>query len=192
MLKDWQFYPIAALLIGAMIIFALSFADTPDPENVKKGFVVEGETFQFLTQAPGTSLAVAGDANNPAAYAVFSANLTREKAGPSAGIFATLGPLYKKAFMDNTIEVSVRARKGRTNPTDEFLFGYFAMGSGTSGWKSFKPSKEFETYSFTFRPELVKDDSRVDYVGIWPDEKGRSRTLDVAWIKVKLSPEPTN
>jgi len=53
MLKDRFFYPLAALIAVAMVIFAMSFADTPDLSDCeiwKNGYLMSGEDFTRLAQ----------------------------------------------------------------------------------------------------------------------------------------------
>lgn len=191
MLKDWQFYPIVILLIAGMVTLALSFADTPDPDEVLAGFVVEGEQLTQLFPASGTTISIAGDAENPSAYAVLSAHIAREQAPPSAGVFATLGPVYEKAFAGQNIRISITARKGQATPVKSFDAGYFTAGAGDSGWKTFTLSNIFETYSFDFTPGLPQSDPGTDFVGIWPDVPGEQKTVDVKSIRVEIiQPSP--
>lgn len=189
-MKDIVFYPIVIVLIGCSIVFALSFgggyATVDERQIAEVGYVVEGEYLSRLTSAPGTSYDIAGDANNPAAYAVLAAHMTQEQAGASAGVFATLGPAYEKALAGQTVRIAVRARKGRSNPSDSFQVGYFTAGAGDSEWQSFDLGQDFEDYSFTFRPGLPEGDPGNDYLGIWPDPSGDSGTIDVERMTVKI------
>lgn len=183
-MKDWLFYPFAMLIIGGMIAYALSFA-TPTGADTATEFKLEGETLSTLFPAEGTSFSIAGDANNPNAYAVLSAHIAKELAPPSAGVFATLGPSWEKKFAGQNIRVTIHARKGRANPVDRFQFAYFTDGAGSSGWQTFDLSSEFQDISFEFTPGLPNGDPSSDYVGIWPDPNGRQRTMDVKWLKVE-------
>lgn len=184
-MKDWFFYPLVTLIVAGMITYALSFGG-PVSIDADDGFVIEKDGLTTLTNSPGTNLSIASEADNPNAYAVFAAQTARDLAPPSAGIFATLSPQYEKAFAGQNIRISISARKGRSDPLDEFDIGYFTFGAGDSGWKTFPLEQDFKTYSFTFKPNLPQGDPASDFVGVWPDVQGRNRTMDVEWIKVEI------
>jgi len=189
-MKDVVFYPVVIALIGGSIAFALSFggkyATVDERDIIQTGYVVEGVDLSRLMSAQGTSYDIAGDASNPAAYAVMAAHMTGEKAGASAGVFATLGPAYEKAMAGQTLRITVRARKGRSNPSDRFQVGYFTVGAGDSQWQSFNPGQDFADYSFTFKPGLPEGEPGNDYLGIWPDPSGDSGTIDVERMSVTI------
>lgn len=186
MLKDWQFYPIAILLIGAAIAYALSFAEHPQNIDYSQGYEISGDSLQTLFASDGTSVSIAGDGSNPSAYAVLSAHVSKEIAPPSAGVFTTLSPEFEKAFAGQTIRVTVTARQGQATPVEEFDIIYVTAGAGDSPWHTFTPNDEFQTYSFTFEPDLPTGAPGNDYVGIWPDVEGKQRTLDVKSIKIDI------
>ena len=58
-------------------------------------------------------------------------------------------------------------------------------GGRGSGWITYELTNEFQDYSFDFTPNLPNPEGN-QYVGIWPDVKGRGRTMDVKWVKVEI------
>lgn len=186
-MKDWFFYPIAIALIAGMVAYAMSFSTVQTSDGPLSDVVLmEGRGLQTLFAAEGTAFSIAGDVNNPSAYAVLSAHVSRANAPKSAGVFFTLGPEYEKKFASQNLRITVHARKGRSNPLNTFEFAYFTVGAGDSGWKEFALDNEFQDISFEFTPKLPVGDPGNDFVGIWPDKDGRSRTMDVKWIKVEI------
>lgn len=186
-MKDWLFYPIVIALVGGMIAYALSFSDTTGTrEAVTNEIVIEGRDLQTLFAAEGTTFSIAGDASNPAAYAVLSAHVSRQNAPPSAGVFITLSPAYETKFAGQDLRITVNARKGRANPLDRFEVAYFTVGAGDSGWQVFELGNDFRDFSFTFTPGLPNGAASNDFVGIWPDNAGRGRTMDVKSLKVEI------
>ncbi len=190
-MKDWQFYPLAMALTGAMIWFALSLADhTETPQS--SVFVVEGRTLSTLFAAEGTSYSIASDTLNPNAYAVLSAHVSRENAPPSAGVFVTLSPAYRALYATQPLKVTIMARKGRASPLENFDVAYLSTDKGSSGWQTFELTNAFEAFSFVFTPQAPQSEGGSDYVGFWPDVDGKSRTMDLKWIRVQPVSETTN
>lgn len=184
-MKDWQFYPVIIAAIIAMVAYALSLAEyTSGPLTGK--FVIEGQSLNTLYAAEGVSFSIAGDTNNPNAYAVMSAHVSRANAPRSAGVFATLGPADEKRFAGQDLKVTIRARKGRGAALSSFDMGYFTAGAGDSGWKTFELTNAFRDFSFTFTPGLPKGDPGNDYFGVWPDVDGQGRTMDVESMTIEI------
>lgn len=183
-MKDWLFYPLAIMVIAAMVIFAYTRGDA-EAVPVGTDFVVEGETLSTFYAAQGVSFSIAGDTNNPNAYAVLSAHVSRENAPPSAGVFVTLPPAYKEMYAGQTLRISVIGRKGRASKLKSFDVAYISTDAGASGWQSFKITSEFEEFGFQFTPKK-SNAGGTDYVGIWPDVDGESRTLDVKSLKIEI------
>lgn len=186
MLKNWQFYPLAIALIAGMIYIALSFGERYEVDP-SQGYVLDGRGLETLVNSEGTSVDVTGDAVNPFDHAVLSAHLSLEEAPPSAGVFATLANEYKQAFADKTIEITVQARSGKTNPTEDFKIAYFGMGAKSSGWKDFTATSEFQDFSFTHQTKAASEERTADFLGIWPDETGKKRTLEIKSIRVRIA-----
>ncbi len=188
-MKDWQFYPLIIAFVVAMVAYALSLADYDNAARAS-GLTLEGESLSGLYAAEGLSYSIASEINNPAAYAVLSAHVSREKAPKSAGIFVTLGPKDEKAFAGQLLRITVTARKGRTAPLERFDAAYFTAGAGDSAWQTFELSNEFSDYAFEFTPNFPTGDPGNDFVGIWPDVDGEERTMDVKAISIEILPSP--
>ncbi len=185
MLKNWQFYPLALMTIFGMIAYALSYGDH-EPIDPSQGYLLEGRGLETLTTGPGTFYDLVGDPVNPYAYTTLSANQSLAAAPQSAGVFATLSREYKTEFAGKDIEIIVTARAGQTNPVSEFKISYFATGAGDTGWKDFIAGKEFQEFKLVYTPKKATSDFDVDYLGIWPDVKGESKTLDVKSLRVRI------
>lgn len=188
-MKDWLFYPLAVMAIIAMIAFAYTrgrHAAVPTGST----FIVEGQNLNTLYAAQGVSFSIAGDAENPNAYAVLSAHVSRANAPPSAGVFVTLPPAYKEMYAGQALRISITARKGRGSKLESFDVGYLTTDAGASGWQTFEVTNDFEDFEFAFTPGKPGAPGGSDYVGIWPDVDGESRTLDVKEIRVEpVSPK---
>jgi len=180
-MKDRFFYPLAALVVFAMIAFALSLKTDTTPSNVD---VYERQRADLvdLFPSPGTTVRLSETGDD--IYAVLSAHMTREIAPPSSGVFGTLGPAYEANFGGATITITVRARQSKIAPSAKMELGYFTTGVGDSGWKPFELSNEYVDYSFEFSPNPPLEEG-IDYVGIWPDPDGKGGSIDVQSVRVE-------
>jgi len=189
-MRDMFFFPLAALFVAGIIYFALNAggeAETrSDAEVLQNGYVMSGPDFVALTASPGTNFIAPDVETGEPNYAVLSAQMAREKAQASIGVFATLGPQYEKVFAERNIEITVRARKSDSQPSGSFEAGYYTLDAGSSGWKTFELTDNFEDYMFNFRPGLPQDEAEIDYLGIWPSPKGENKSIDVERITVKV------
>lgn len=183
-MKDMFFYPLASLVIGGMIYFALSFGGESGPENADI-YSLDGDNLAALFPSPGTTLQLMGEVQNGGVYAVLAAHMTRAEAPPSAGVFGTLGPVYEKNFGEQTIRITVRARQGKANPALNFDIAYFTSGAGDSDWTTYTLTDQFKDYSFLFSPGKPQSKKGNDYIGIWPDPTGQQGTIEVMSVRVE-------
>lgn len=176
--------------MAGMIYLALNAggeAETQsDADILRNGYVLSGPDFAALTASPGTNFVAPDLETGEPDYAVLSAQITKDKAQASIGIFATLGPQYEKVFAERDIEITVRARRGRSNPSESFQVGYYTLDAGASEWQIFEPTESFEDYTFRFKPGLPQDEAEIDYLGIWPTAEGANKSIEVERITVKV------
>ena len=192
MLKDLYFYPLAIAVIAAIIWYALSKADhdvLTTAGILEYGFIVEDEDLITLTASPGTSYKYTGAIASQASYVTVLANIARKDAPASAGVFASLGPEYETAFANQRLMITIRARQGRTKPLTQFDMGYFTADVGDSGWIRKPLTPDWKNYSFEFSPKTPVNNLDVDYLGIWPGEKGDQETMDIEFMKIDVLPQ---
>lgn len=184
------FFPLAFLFVAGMTYVALNAGGEvetqSDADVLRNGYVLSGTDFAALTASPGTNFVAPDLDTGEPDYAVLSAQITKDKAQASIGVFATLGPQYEKVFAERDIEITVRARRGRTNPSDSFHVAYYTLDAGASEWQIFEPTDTFEDYAFRFRPGLPQDEAEIDYLGMWPAPEGESQTIEVQRITVEV------
>ena len=155
MLKDRFFYPLAALIVVAMVAVALSFGeriDLTDREIWNSGYTMTGEDLVRLTAQPGTQAVFVAAASEEPAYARLTSTAARDSLPPGPGVFAPLGPQYERAFASRDIRMTVTARSSRINGLETFDIGYFSAGSGDSGWKRKTLTADWKDYVLDFRP----------------------------------------
>lgn len=192
MLKDRYFYPLAIAFIAAIIWYALSKADhdvLTTAGILEYGFIVEDEDLITLTASPGTSYKYTGAIASQASYVTVLANIARKDAPASAGVFASLGPEYETAFANQRLMITIRARQGRKKPLTQFDMGYFTADVGDSGWIRKPLTPDWKNYSFEFSPKTPVNNLDVDYLGIWPGEKGDQETMDIEFMKIDVLPQ---
>lgn len=182
-MKDRFFYPLAALMIGGIIYYALSFsvAERPVDPNI---YELSGADLSALFPSPGTTMQLANDSSGAVAYAVLGAHLARVDAPPSAGVFGTLGAVHERNFAGHPIRITLRARQGQFSKSTRFEMGYFTAGAGDSEWATFYVGTEFSDFSFVFTPAEAPLGG-TDFIGIWPDESGAKGTIDVLSVRVE-------
>lgn len=189
-MKDRYFYPFAAAVIAGMIYYALSFSVPSAPVDPDI-YALSEDSLSELFPSPGTTVELAADGSGTVAYAVMGAQLRREDAPPSAGVFGTLGPVHEASFAEQDIRITVRARKGRVAPSSAFELAYFTAGVGDSAWQRFALGDEFSDHSFVFTPNAVQGKAGNDYIGIWPDPSGQKGSVDVLSVRVEKITKPT-
>lgn len=180
-MKDRYFYPLAMLIIVAMVAYALSFKvdNTPSNEDIYERKDVQLEE---LFPSPGTTVVMGGSEVDR--HAILGAHMSRDIAPSSAGVFGTLGPVYEANFGGARIAITVRAKKGEAAPSLKMELGYFTSGVGDSEWQIFELTDEYADYSFEFSPEKPARKGS-DYIGIWPDPSGQGGTISVQSVKVE-------
>jgi len=193
MLKDIFFYPLAALIIGAMIYGALSIGDYEvlTPEKIRaQGYTVEGENLTTLTAAPGTNYDYMAQTDNSPAHARLVTTLARDVAPPSQGIFAVLNPDYELAFAGQTLRLTITARSSVQNGLTDFDMSYFTTSSGTTGWQRKVLGPEWADYVLEFKSGPLKDSSKgegdLSYFAMWPGVTAEPLMMDVSRMRVEV------
>ena len=189
MLKDRYFYPLAALIVTAMVALALSFGeriDLTDRDIWTAGYTMSGEDLVRLTAQPGTQAVFVAAAAGEPAYARLTSTAARDSLPPGPGVFAPLGPQYERAFATRNLRMTVTARASRLRPLESFDIGYFSAGSGDSGWKRRALTADWTEYAIEFRPGALTDRQGLDHASIWPGETAELLNVDIREIRVEV------
>ena len=193
MLKDRYFYPLAALLVAAMIAAALSFGDRvvlTECDIWEAGYTMSGEDLGRLTAQPGTQAVFVAASGADPAFARLTSTAARDSQPPGPGVFAPLGPQYEGAFATRKLRMTVTARQSRLNPLATFDIGYFSAGSGDSGWKRRTLKPNWADYVLEFQPGPLTDQRGLDHASIWPGETAELLNVDVRKIRVEVLDPP--
>lgn len=188
-MKDRFFFPLAAMVIAGMVAYALSFEVNEAPVNADL-YERQGAGLSILFPSPGTTVKPPDIEASSENYAVLASHMSRDIAPPSAGVFATLGPAYERNFAGQTIDITVRARRGRENPSPRMDVNYITPGVGQTDWRTFELSEDFTDYTLEFSP--VKSPDIINhYLGIWPDNSGNGKTVEIESVRVaRRKPKP--
>jgi len=194
MLKDRYFYPFAALIVAAMVIFAMSFADTPvlsDCEIWTKGYVMSGEDLVRLAAQPGTQADFIAAAGAQPAYARLTSTVSRASVDSKPGIFAPLGENYERAFATRRLRLVITARSSAINGLDAFDMGYFTAGSGDSDWNRKALNPKWSESIMLYKPGALTAQRGLDHFSIWPGETAELLTMDVREMRVEVLDPPS-
>lgn len=189
MIRDRFFYPLIALLIVLIVTVAMlpSCRESLTDTDIRtQGYLALGDDLALIEASPGTTVSFVGETGGQPAFVTASAHLARSAAPPSAGVFAPLGSDYERVFAGKNLRMTLTARQGSANPVETFRMGYFTAGPGDSGWQTFQLTPEFQDFSFTFTPPLPNDEPDLDYFGVWPDEEGQQREMDISKFQIEV------
>ena len=189
-MSDRFFYPLAMLVIAAIVAFAvlpgLKQADENTEAILRDGYVLEGADLGKLTIAPTIFVDYVTDIEGVVEIARAYGNMSRDIAPVSVGVFGTLNAGYNRNFAGKTLEVSVRARRSPSSKIEQFDLGFFSSGNLSSGWNKFSLTDTFADYKFIYQAPSELSDHQVSYLGVWPGDKGNSEPLDIQRMAVKI------
>ncbi len=191
---DWVFYPLAALIAGAIILFSLNYwpgrlkGESPFVGPPEQGFVVAAEQLQILQAGPGLSAQIMEGGDGFTLRV--AAGHGPDDGDKSAGVFLTLPQTYSSAFADKTVELTMIVRAAGANPSPQVFIGYYATGRADSP-RTFCPlTAHWQACRLLFHVPAANNNDDIDFVGIWPDPDGLSRTADIREVQVRLIASP--
>ena len=194
MLKDRFFYPLAAIIALAMVVFAMSFADNPvltNEEIWKHGYVMSGEDLTRLAAQPGTQAEFVAATGGQPAYARLTSTVARDSLPTDKpGVFAPLGLDYERAFATRRLKMTITARASGISGLKHFDMGYFSAGSGDSKWNRKSLTNEWEDYTMQFKPGALTEQIGLDHFSMWPGETAELLSMDVREMRVEVLDPP--
>lgn len=192
MLKDRFFYPLACLVVAAIVAFALlpgGGVELTEDEIAARGWSLSGISLNELEISPGSNSEYRSEDDGFIRLAQF----TPDGEGPaSIGVFATLGPVHERAFAGKPLRIHFQARANPGNPLESFDAAYFTMEAGTSGWTTFELERDWQDYSFDYTPPVTPGTNEsVDLLAIFPGRQGERKDMDLASIRIEVRPAAT-
>lgn len=190
-LPDAAFFPLAALLAGAMVVLAVEpFAKHPPTGPLSAGgrnahdVLASGDELRRLVPGGVGGIDFLKEKNGKP-----TVRLTR-LAGqvyqdPRMGVHLVLAEDLERVFSDRQIEVTIEARSTGDFAATAFEADYFAKVGAASGWKSFSLTHEFAPYSFTYKPPPRKGELGYDYLGIRPVAPDKRRTMEIRSVRFR-------
>lgn len=187
-LPDWAFYPVALGAAAAMVVFALSMReDQVGLVFTETRFEVFGPELARLVAGPGVQIRYdeAGEASR-----ISSDGGLEEFGARSAGAGFLLPARLEEMVIGARIRVTMELRS-----TDETLthahIAYFTTEGNDSRWRRVPLGPDFAEVGFS---HVIPRDTRAngqEWMGIWPDEAGLGRALEVRRLRVDiLGPAP--
>ena len=134
-------------------------------------------------KTPEGNTASAGTGKDGAPTVIISSRLQQPSAGgTTGGAYFALDPAASQALSGHAVAIRITARAAAANPTSRFALAFSGNGLGDSGWVTFVPTADFETYAL--RVALPAAVGPSDYVGIWADVFGLGKALEVSKVEI--------
>lgn len=191
MLADRYFYPLALIVIGAIIATALSLgskAELNEADIRARGWSISGLALQDLSVSTGSELEFV---NREGGYVTLSQFRSFDMEPPSIGVFATVGPAYEAAFAGESLTITLRARASGDRPLKRMHSAYYPLEANPSPWQEFELTDQWADYSYSFTPPQTATDPHVDLMAVFPGWAGEMETMDLASIRIMIDPDPT-
>ena len=135
-----------------------------------------------LAAAPGNTVDE-DDSAEPLVWIVSTVR-TAKSDGATDGVSIKLPSSVSEDLEARQIRVTISAaRKDGADESSPFAISY-STDRGSSGWRVFRPTKEFKDFSFTYAVPNIAGGTH--FVGIWSDIAGRSIPLAVRRISIAV------
>jgi hypothetical protein len=182
-LPDWAFYPLAALVLAAMIVVALSFGEDSTRSTdaiLADGVIYEGDALQGLVTGNGLEVSTLVDDTHT--FARIEATRGPLDGIQSAGAFFALSPNETQALQGHAVRIVYTLRSAPENGAANTRLSFFVAGIGQDSWQVQPLTSEFSEHTIDIAPPSC--DWGNGYIGIWPDWSVDANTIDV--LKVEL------
>jgi hypothetical protein len=193
-MRDYIFFPLAAILAGVFILMGLQ----PWAERVPSGPVscgrcanpedrtVEGNELHRFVPGNYNGLKIVTPDGGGAPVLRITRAAEEQYGNPESGPHVVIDSDLEVAFEDRPIEVIITARSVGEIAADRFEADYFARSDsdGESGWQPFGLTREFKDYAFTFQVPNRGGVMGYDVLGIRPIAPDKRRTMEVKAVRI--------
>lgn len=187
------FFPGVALALAAMLWTALAPGLAAQERwraqvesVIERGYVIDVTRLRDLTAAPGTTAVIDGDGLST--RAVMRATHGVNDGLSSPGVFYTLPPAITRIFANNTVRITLTARRTRQDGSERFAAAYFLVEGDNSGWREFAPGEEFANFTFDWAAPPVESEHPA-LISVWPNVDGDDRGIELRRIVIEIAPE---
>jgi len=184
-LPDWAFYPLAAMIIGGMVVTAVSFGENHQrsPEEIRaEGIVYEGEALAALIV--GNGLTVEFLQENGTRFARIMAARGPLDGIQSAGAFFTLSPDERSAIDGHRVRVQFVAKAAPEAAAAEVRANLFIPGRTQSHWETFSLTDDHQVFTLDITPRDCTNS--YAYAGLWPDWTNGANTVDLQLVEITI------
>jgi hypothetical protein len=193
-MRDYIFFPLAAILAGVFILMGLQ----PWAERVPSGPVscgrcanpedrtVEGNELHRFVPGNYNGLKIVTPDGGGAPVLRITRAAEEQYGNPESGPHVVIDSDLELTFEDRPIEVIITARSVGAFPAGRFEADYFARSDseGESGWQGFDLTPEFKDYAFTFQVPNRGGVMGYDVLGIRPVAPDKRRTMEVKAVRI--------
>jgi hypothetical protein len=194
-MSDKLFFPVAFLLAGLLVFFAIDpLADRPPRGPVSGGgrvatdITIAGDELQRFVPGKigGIEILPAVEATPITLRLQRMANQLYED--PRDGPHLVIAEDVEVALAGKPVEVTFEARAFGGVAAEQFEVNYFAAVGSESGWRSFPLTSQFAPYSFVWTPPEQAGVLGYDYLGVRPVTPEKRRSLEIRSIRIRLAP----
>ncbi len=188
-IPDWLFYSLAALFAAILVFFSLQYwpgkpqDGGPFSGAPEDGFVISGTQLNLMQTAQGLTASLMEE--DGVTFLRAAAGQAPDDGTGSAGVFLTLPLNFTNAFAQTVIELSMKVRSTGPNPSPKTMLSYYALGRASSPRTLCPLTANWQACTVLWQPPKAVKKTDVDFIGIWPDLEGLSRTVDILEVRVK-------
>ncbi|MEM0984994.1 MAG: hypothetical protein AAGJ32_01995 [Pseudomonadota bacterium] len=181
-MRDLYFYPIAAMLAGALVFVAMSpaFGALPSgPVSVGNGeySTVTVSGLQINRMQPGGDASLALIDTGATSAIEIGVDVDTLSEDPVFGPHFPLAADLEVQFSGYELDITVRAKPGPTRGATQFRVNYSTGRGEESGWQVFDLKPDYDDYTFTYNVPVRTGEQGLDYLAIRPIVPDKSRTL---------------
>lgn len=193
-LPDWLFYPLAAIFVAVLVFFSShywpgrSLEPGPFDGAPKDGVDISGKALGLLQAGPGLVAELVEDKGAPYLHA--SAGHKPDEGVRSAGIFLVLPSRFGAYYSGKKTVLRFEVRQGDPDPSSDSFIGWYSVGRGNGPHVPCPLTRQWSWCTLHYTPPPTGKGTVVDYLGLWPDAQGLSRTVDIRALHVGLD-EPS-
>ncbi len=189
-LPDWLFYPLVALLAGLLVLFSLQY--WPGNDRVAgpfdglpgDGVEISGRQLGLMQAGPGLTAQLAEEDGETVLRA--AAGQRPDEGVRSAGVFLALPERFGRAYVGKPLVITMMLRAKGAHASPEALLTFYTINGARSASQTCKTGPQWQPCVLHYTPRPPRKKAVIDYIGLWPDPQGLSRSVEVKSITIRL------